>query len=326
MNSNQTLLTTGEPRVVRRQPRGTINRRACEKCRQLKIKCDGDAEKDLPCSNCDAGTCVFDKSPRKNRQVEKLNTQVNNLEVSLRQTHDDFQQKSEKLKHTIETLKMEKQIQSQLFDCYNYFNNSQENQAVFQQLRKSIEESRCELLWLHLMKAFLDKLLQNENPDVIISNLKVIAENSLAFREPESSFMITPPELIDEVIRMQQTSELNNSSTNTATSMSGSVSPSPSLVTNGMASGIATMSLRSPIPGTGSDDGSEINSPFAASTSPIFPSPDAQYYSQQNPYLSPLLGIPQNVAPNAAGTLDLNYMDVIPNNSFGVYYSDQSEQ
>ncbi|RIB26797.1 hypothetical protein C2G38_2162318 [Gigaspora rosea] len=322
MNPNQTLLTTGETRVVRRQPRGTINRRACEKCRQLKIKCDGDAEKDLACSNCDAGTCVFDKSPRKNRQVEKLNTQVNNLEISLRQTHDDFQQKSVQLKHTIETLKLEKQIQSLLFDCYNYFNNSQENQIVYQQLRKSIEESRCESVSLLIMKAFLDKLLQNDDPDVIITNLKMMAENALAFREPESSFTITPPELIEEILRMQQASELNNSSTNTATSMSGSVSPSPSLVTNGMANDIATLSLRSPIPGTGSDDGS--GSPFATSASPIFPSPDAQYYSQQNPYLSPILGIHQNVTPNTAGTLDLNYMDVIPNNSF-VYYPDQSE-
>ncbi|CAG8747220.1 4252_t:CDS:1, partial [Racocetra fulgida] len=301
----------------RRQPRGTINRRACEKCRQLKIKCDGDAEKDLPCTNCDAGTCVFDKSPRKNRQVEKLNTQVNNLEISLRQTHNDFKQKSEQLKYTIEILKLEKQIQSLLFDCYDYFNNCQENQEIYGQLRKSIEESRCTKLYLQLMKAFLEKLLRNEDSNTIISSLKMIAENTLSCCEPESSFMIIPPELYDQIVQMQFASELNNSSINTATSMSGSVSPSP---TNGMASGIATMSLQSPIPGTGSDDGSEISgSPFAPSASPIFPSPDAQYFAQQNSYLSPTIVISQNVDSqnNAAGTIDFVYLDVSPNNTFG---------
>ncbi|CAG8575057.1 24102_t:CDS:1 [Cetraspora pellucida] len=333
MNQNQTLLTAGESRVVRRQPRGTINRRACEKCRQLKIKCDGDAEKDSPCTNCDAGTCVFDKSPRKNRQVEKLNTQVNNLEKSLKQTHNDFKQKSEQLKYTIEILKLEKQIQSLLFDCYNYFNNCQESQEIYGQLRKSIEESRCTQLCLQLMKAFLEKLLRNEDPNTIISSLKMIAENTLSCCEPESSFTIISPELYDEIARMQLSPELNNSSINTTTSMSGSVSPSPSLsgtVTNGMASGIATMTLQSPIPGTGSDDGSEIGgSPFAPSASPIFPNPDAQYYAQQNSFLSPTIVLASNVnvdSQNNTSGLDFFTFGVDVNqNSFDVYYQNNQE-
>src|SRR6266496_3924308 len=74
-------LTANQP--TRRQPRGSINRRACQKCRILKIKCDGDPENDIACSNCDVGTCVYDKSPRKNRQVERLNTKIENLEMTL---------------------------------------------------------------------------------------------------------------------------------------------------------------------------------------------------------------------------------------------------
>ncbi|PKB95050.1 kinase-like protein [Rhizophagus irregularis] len=35
-------------------------RKACQKCRQLKIKCDKNAENDVPCSNCDVGTCVYE--------------------------------------------------------------------------------------------------------------------------------------------------------------------------------------------------------------------------------------------------------------------------
>ncbi|PKC71106.1 hypothetical protein RhiirA1_498327 [Rhizophagus irregularis] len=53
-------------------------RKACQKCRQLKIECDGNAENDVPCSNCDVGTCIYGKSSKKNYQIEKTSEILEN--------------------------------------------------------------------------------------------------------------------------------------------------------------------------------------------------------------------------------------------------------
>src|SRR6266542_2919879 len=82
-------LTANQP--TRRQPTGSINRRPCQKCKILKIKCDGDPENDIACSNCDVGTCVYDKSPRKNRQVENLKAKVESLENALLETQANLE-------------------------------------------------------------------------------------------------------------------------------------------------------------------------------------------------------------------------------------------
>src|SRR5579862_5769917 len=68
---------------VSKRTRGPINKRACQRCRQGKIKCDGDAESGKSCSNCDPSHCKFDNSPRKNKQVESLKLRLNAVEEQL---------------------------------------------------------------------------------------------------------------------------------------------------------------------------------------------------------------------------------------------------
>src|SRR5438034_9737969 len=69
--------------VLTKRTRGPINKRACQRCRQGKIKCDGDAESGKPCSNCDPQHCKYDNSPRKNKQVESLKLRLNAVEEQL---------------------------------------------------------------------------------------------------------------------------------------------------------------------------------------------------------------------------------------------------
>ncbi|CAG8732063.1 1609_t:CDS:2, partial [Gigaspora margarita] len=73
---------SSKPIYLIRFHKGSINRSACMKCRQLKIKCDGNIGTKLPCTNCDAGTCAYDN--RNKRGIRKLSMkhQVKKLSAS----------------------------------------------------------------------------------------------------------------------------------------------------------------------------------------------------------------------------------------------------
>ncbi|RHZ75908.1 hypothetical protein Glove_208g54 [Diversispora epigaea] len=174
------------PQVIRRS-RGKINKRACEKCRQLKIRCDGDAQEGSVCSNCDKGSCVYDQSPRKNRQVEKLKTQVSDLESNLKQISKSFENQNFQLG----VLRMEKKIMAQLINCQSYF---YESQSTFNQLVQCIEESRCLSIFLPIIRDLLFLLISNENRTTIVGCLKTIAESTLRCCEPDSSLGNEYPE------------------------------------------------------------------------------------------------------------------------------------
>ncbi|CAI2163563.1 9023_t:CDS:1 [Funneliformis geosporum] len=238
---------------IRRQPRGSINRRACQKCRQLKIKCDGDAEKNFECSNCDTGTCVYDKSPRKNRQVEKLNNRVESLEKNLVET--DI-----KLQTRIRILNLEKQIQSLIIDCLTLLPNTRNDQTVltvFSQLRQAINESRCWEILMPIIIEFLSRLLQNDHDNEtyihIIEMLKNIAENTMNYCNPNDAFnRIATQQNIDEIVAQytfsndQQTQPLNTMTTATTESIS-----TPSIIrTSPIMNEIANLSLS---PGSDAD-------------------------------------------------------------------------
>ena len=152
--------------------------------RYLKIKCDGDAENNVACSNCDYGTCVYDESPRKYRQVETLKTRIENLEKTLTETQ-------------INVIKMEKQILNTLFDCNLYV----EHPIVFNQLRQIINESRCwpALLPVHTL---LIRLSQSKD-DNTNTTLKTIAENTLIYCDQNDSFnpsVSLPHNFIEEMV------------------------------------------------------------------------------------------------------------------------------
>ncbi|CAG8450707.1 6733_t:CDS:1 [Diversispora eburnea] len=195
---------------VSRRPRGRINKRACEKCRQLKIRCDGDAQEGSVCSNCDKGSCVYDQSPRKNRQVEKLKTQVNDLESNIKQISNNFENQNFQL----EVLRMEKKILSLLINCQTYF---YEAQSTFSQLVQCMEESRCLSIFLPIIRDLL-LLISNENQGIIISCLKMIAESTLRCCEQDSSLGSEyPEEWTKEILNFVANNNLSVSVTNNAT-------------------------------------------------------------------------------------------------------------
>ncbi|CAG8579153.1 13099_t:CDS:1 [Acaulospora morrowiae] len=202
-------------RVIRRQPRGSINKRACENCRRLKIRCDGDSERNVECSNCETGTCVFDKAPRRNRQVERLNNQVKNLETNLERIRNDFHQQASRSDHIISILKQEKEIQRLLLNCQSYFQSCHEHQIIFEQLNQIIEKSQCWSILLPLVRELLIRLSHNTTDSVsIINALKMIAENTMRFCQPDSSIngMTPPPELTSTIMSNTNLYNSNNAS------------------------------------------------------------------------------------------------------------------
>ncbi|GBB98491.1 hypothetical protein RclHR1_03240016 [Rhizophagus clarus] len=259
---------------IRRQPRGSINRRACQKCRHLKIKCDGDAERNISCSNCDYGMCVYDKSPRKNRQVERLNSKVENLEKTLMETQENMKIISDncvKKSNDIEILKLEKQVLNLLFDCHSHF---VDHPVTFRQLRQVINESRCWSIYLELTQALLLKLSQNEgnNTNSIISTLKTIAESCISCCNQEDAFNpnAPPQNIIDEMNISNNQIFINTAPTVTA--------------------GLENLALHSP----GSDAGSEmsnLNLPdfkLDLTSSPLL-APTPTNIEMNSPHLTPTM-------------------------------------
>ncbi|CAG8544471.1 9406_t:CDS:2, partial [Ambispora gerdemannii] len=131
--------------------RGPINKRACQRCRQGKIKCDGNAETGHPCSNCDANTCKYDNSPRKNKQ--------NGVEIK----------------------QFEKKVLKELYEQKEYFVRTQ-SLSLFDQLLQVLMESRCFITILQLIKEHLVRLplIDNQNRTVdIMQGLEQLANISI---------------------------------------------------------------------------------------------------------------------------------------------------
>uniref|UniRef100_A0A1D1XJ72 Putative transcription factor SEF1 n=1 Tax=Anthurium amnicola TaxID=1678845 RepID=A0A1D1XJ72_9ARAE len=119
--------------VLTKRTRGPINKRACQRCRQGKIKCDGDAESGKPCSNCDPQHCKYDNSPRKNKQVESLKLRLNAVEEQLIAITNDVNDQ-------LQTKDVEKEIICLLYESKEHFNGYD---SLFEGLRDALKQSRC---------------------------------------------------------------------------------------------------------------------------------------------------------------------------------------
>jgi len=119
--------------VLAKRTRGPINKRACQRCRQGKIKCDGDAETGKPCSNCDPQHCKYDNSPRKNKQVESLKLRLNVVEEQLIAITSDVAEQ-------LQTKDIEKEILCLLYESKEHFVSYE---PLFEGLRDALKQSRC---------------------------------------------------------------------------------------------------------------------------------------------------------------------------------------
>lgn len=119
--------------VLAKRTRGPINKRACQRCRQGKIKCDGDAETGKPCSNCDPQHCKYDNSPRKNKQVESLKLRLNAVEEQLIAITSDVAEQ-------LHTKDIEKEILCLLYESKEHFVSYE---PLFEGLRDALKQSRC---------------------------------------------------------------------------------------------------------------------------------------------------------------------------------------
>src|SRR3954451_21377267 len=171
--------------VLAKRSRGPINKRACQRCRQGKIKCDGDAESGKPCSNCDPQHCKYDNSPRKNKQVESLKLRLTAVEEQLVAITREVGDK-------LNTKDLEKEILCLLYESKEHFMTIQ-NQALFQELRDALKESRCIRPILAITFELLTRLTSAENvkyiPD-IMKSLQRFVECANAF-EKDASILTT---------------------------------------------------------------------------------------------------------------------------------------
>ncbi|CAG8498193.1 9740_t:CDS:1 [Paraglomus occultum] len=152
-----------------KRKRGPINKRACERCRQGKVRCDGNAETLKPCSNCIPDQCVYDQSPRKNKQLEHMKQKLDNTESNLKE-----QKKQIVDQHaTIRILQLEKKIMGMLAESANQYLNDKQ---VFQTLHKAVSESRVFENILFLIEECLGRLNKpDEQYSAVIDSLKHVA-------------------------------------------------------------------------------------------------------------------------------------------------------
>nr|CAG8436548.1 879_t:CDS:2 [Entrophospora candida] len=167
ITSNTVNTTTAN---TRRQPRGKINKRACMNCRKLKVKCDGDALAGKDCTNCGKGTCVFDQSPRKNRQVENLTRQLDGVTETLGKTQENLEKlqkqtgdkdaKIDILQLERDISRLERDISQSLFKCLLRF---QHESVLLTDLLDIVNEIGCRPV-LELLSSLLSRILE-ENGD-----------------------------------------------------------------------------------------------------------------------------------------------------------------
>jgi hypothetical protein len=147
--------------VLAKRTRGPINKRACQRCRQGKIKCDGDAETGKPCSNCDPQHCKYDNSPRKNKQVESLKLRLNAVEEQLIAITSDVSEQ-------LQTKDIEKEILCLLYESKEHFVSYE---PLFEGLRDALKQSRCIRPVLPITFELLKRLggERNHIPDIMKS-------------------------------------------------------------------------------------------------------------------------------------------------------------
>ncbi|CAG8469764.1 3291_t:CDS:1 [Scutellospora calospora] len=150
-----------------KRSRGPINKRACQRCRQGKIKCDGDAETEKPCSNCDPESCKYDNSPRKNKQVENLKQRLQKVEEQLISIYKSSCEKSEQNLFEKETLIL-------LYENKEHFNNS--STTVFQGLVEAIRNCQLDKQLLSFTYSLLQRISTHKDkiPGIIESLQRVL--------------------------------------------------------------------------------------------------------------------------------------------------------
>ncbi|CAG8534451.1 15204_t:CDS:1 [Racocetra persica] len=190
-----------------KRSRGPINKRACQRCRQGKIKCDGDAETGKPCSNCDPELCKYDNSPRKNKQVENLKQRLQKVEEQL-----VFILKSSGDK--LELTYIEKETLCLLYENKERFNGS----AVFQGLLEAIKQCHLDKQLLVYTYSLLERISTNEDKiQGIIESLQRVL-----FAATERAKNLSIPSANTQLEQQQYDSSI----------MSGSVDPTMILANN----------------------------------------------------------------------------------------------
>ncbi|CAG8450607.1 6725_t:CDS:2 [Diversispora eburnea] len=176
--SNNDSLRRTQNNTMTKRPRGPINKRACQRCRSGKIKCDGDAEHNKSCSNCDPESCIFDTSPRKNKQVEHLKQRLGHLEEQLESI---VQGVNDQL--TIQELKIE--ILSLLIDLKELFDGSEN---VFRELKKLTMQGNCVQQLLIFIRELLQRISKEQDRihEIIDSLRKVILCAEEVNKDPSS--------------------------------------------------------------------------------------------------------------------------------------------
>jgi len=158
------------PDNMLKRKRGPINRRACERCRQGKVRCDGNAETLRPCSNCIPDQCVYDQSPRKNKQLEHMKQKLDNTESNLREKKILIVDQLA----TMRILQLEKRIMGMLIEPTNLY---PEDKEVFQTLHRAVSESKVFENILFLIEECLGRLNKpGEQYSAVIDSLKHVAK------------------------------------------------------------------------------------------------------------------------------------------------------
>ncbi|CAG8461350.1 17541_t:CDS:1 [Cetraspora pellucida] len=191
-----------------KRSRGPINKRACQRCRQGKIKCDGDAETGKPCSNCDPELCKYDNSPRKNKQVENLKQRLQKVEDKLVSI---LKSSSDKLELTY----IEKETLCLLYENKERFNGS----PVFQGLLEAIKQCQLDRQLLVYTYSLLERISTNE--DKISGIIDSLQRVLIAATERAKSLSISPTNT-----QLEQQQQYDSSI------MSGSVDPTMILTSN----------------------------------------------------------------------------------------------
>lgn len=140
-----------------RRTRGPINKRACQRCRLGKIKCDGDAASNRSCSNCEPSACIFDTTPRKNKQIEQLKEKLDSVQQQIIDLGNNFQKKM-----AIKDKEMD--LLCLLYESRNYFVGCEAHLIIFNALREAIKHGACAAgEYLDLTGALLSNFSSNEN-------------------------------------------------------------------------------------------------------------------------------------------------------------------
>ncbi|CAJ0762527.1 20321_t:CDS:10 [Entrophospora sp. SA101] len=153
-----------------RRARGPINKRACQRCRLGKIKCDGDAISNRSCSNCEPSACIYDTTPRKNKQIEQMKEQMDTLQQRIMGIYSDFQGK-------LAIKEKEKEVLCLLYESKEYFGGCAEHLITFDNLKNIIKQSTYLPGYLDFIGALISNfnLNQDKVPGIIESLERIVS-------------------------------------------------------------------------------------------------------------------------------------------------------